>query len=267
MALLNVDFRSEILRIECTMSVIIPQISMNDAIKSDEIHKNGFPVLYLLHGLSDNHTAWIRQTSIERYANEYGIAVVMPAVNRSFYADMFHGDRYFTFISEELPSIVKNMFPISSEPEDTYVAGLSMGGYGAFKLALVHPRRFAAAASLSGALNMTEFFDVEDDEILRDFTILYGTKEQYLNSDNYLLPLLEKRAKESEKLPRLYQCCGTEDFLYTVNKNFLQYASKLGIKIFYEEGPGEHEWSFWDKYIQRVLEWMFPNGRVRQDKE
>ena len=107
-------------------------------------------MLYLLHGLSDDHTAWLRYTSIERYATARGLAVVMPAVHRSFYADEAHGHAYWHFVSEELPAIVAAFFRLSERREDTFVAGLSMGGYGALKLGLHHPERFAAVASLSG---------------------------------------------------------------------------------------------------------------------
>ena len=111
-------------------------------------------MLYLLHGLSDDHTAWLRYTSIERYATARGLAVVMPAVHRSFYADEAHGHAYWQFVSEELPRIVAAFFRLSERPEDTFVAGLSMGGYGALKLGLHHPERFAAVASLSGAVDV-----------------------------------------------------------------------------------------------------------------
>ena len=113
-------------------------------------------MLYLLHGLSDDHTAWLRYTSVERYAAAAGLAVVMPAVNRSFYANEASGGRYWDYVAEELPQIVGNFFRVSQDPADTYVAGLSMGGYGAMKLALTHPDRFAAAATLSGALDLDE---------------------------------------------------------------------------------------------------------------
>jgi S-formylglutathione hydrolase FrmB len=96
-------------------------------------------VLYLLHGLSDDDTAWLRRTSIERYVSELGLAVVMPQVHRSFYSDELHGLRYWTFLSDELPQLVDSFFHVSTRREDTFVAGLSMGGYGALKWALRQP--------------------------------------------------------------------------------------------------------------------------------
>src|SRR5690554_3142250 len=136
MALIQCNFYSESLGVSTAMNVILPQqtttqIGMNSR-ESGGRHRT----LYLLHGLSDDHTIWLRRTSIERYVAALGIAVVMPAVNRSFYTDMHHGAAYWTFISEELPSLARSFFPLSDLREDNFVAGLSMGGYGSFKLAL-----------------------------------------------------------------------------------------------------------------------------------
>jgi len=134
MSFINVNFMSHVLGMGCAANVILPQSP------PENILKKPFKTLYLLHGLSDDHTAWARYTSIERYAAEYGITVVMPCVHRSFYSDSKYG-RYFEFVSEELISIMEEMFPLSNKREDRYAAGLSMGGYGAMKLGLRCPER------------------------------------------------------------------------------------------------------------------------------
>ena len=148
MALVSWNYHSHTLGISASANVILPQASVEKGEK--------LPVLYLLHGLSDDHTNWQRRTSIERYADPLGLAVVMPAVNRSFYANMAHGPRYWDFICEELPQLAQSFFPLSDKRADTFVAGLSMGGYGAFKVALSHPNRYAAAASLSGTVDVVQ---------------------------------------------------------------------------------------------------------------
>src|SRR5215216_1738386 len=153
MILTEVKFYSETLTLQSTMDVLLPQRSLVDAQK--KLQKK-FRALYLLHGHSDDHTAWQRWTSIERYVEGLNMAVVMPAVHLSFYNDMAYGGKYWQFFSEEVPALVRDMFSLSAEREDNFVAGLSMGGYGAFKLALTHPERFAAAASLSGAVDIRE---------------------------------------------------------------------------------------------------------------
>jgi putative tributyrin esterase len=144
MALIHCDLRSEALNLWTSICVILPQppgpLTWDAAPPARK-----YPVLWLLHGLSDDHTIWQRRTSIERYVDTLPLAVVMPAVHRSWFTDMNLGYRYWTFISEELPAIVRSLFPISERREDNFVAGLSMGGYGAFKLALRHSERYAAA--------------------------------------------------------------------------------------------------------------------------
>ncbi len=253
MALLECHYKSEVLEMEQPFNVILPQISMSD---TDKRNKK-FPVLYLLHGLSDDHNAWTRKTSIERYVNEYGIAVVMPNVNRSFYADMRYGLKYYTYMTKEIPHIVQSYFPISEKREDNFIAGLSMGGYGAFMIALRNPEMFSAAASLSGALDMALFIDNPDEEVIPMTEMIFGTSEAFLNSDYNLIRLLSEVSKKGTGLPRLFQCCGTEDFIYPLNKSFKAAADEYGIELTYEEGPGEHEWGYWDTNIQRVLKWIF----------
>lgn len=221
-----------------------------------KVKKEKFPVLYLLHGMSDDHTIWMRRTSIERYVAPLGIAVIMPAVNKSFYLDMAQGDRYGEFISQELPAIAHSFFPLSEKREETFVAGLSMGGYGAFLLALSNPKKFAAAASLSGALNIAGI--AERNEVARKdfYERVFGPIDKIPGSDIDLMHLAAKLAKKGGPLPRLYQCCGTEDFLYADNLKFKAHIKKLPYEYKYEEGPGEHEWGYWDTNIQKAIKWM-----------
>lgn len=251
MALLECRYRSEVLDMEQPFNVILPQISMSD---TDTGNKK-FPVLYLLHGLGGDHTSWVRKSNIERYAAQFGLAVVMPNVNRSFYTDMKYGLNYYTYITREIPHIVRSYFPVSDKREDNYIAGLSMGGYGAFMIALRNPEMFSAAASLSGALDLTVFLGSEDERLAPMAEILFGSAEDFINSDNNLVRLLSKVNRE--KLPRLFQCCGTEDYIYPLNVSFKAAADRFGIDIAYEEGPGDHEWGYWDTNIQRVLNWIF----------
>lgn len=211
--------------------------------------------LYLLHGLSDDDTCWTRYTGIERYASEHGLAVIMPQVHRSFYTDEAEGNRYWTFLSEELPSLVSRFFRLSPRREDTYVAGLSMGGYGAFKWALRRPERFAAAASLSGALDMPGRVARGMPDDPRFFQRIFGEAPVSGTPDDDLWLL-----KETVNPPRLYVCCGTDDFLYQDNLTFLDACRANGIDVVADLTPGEHDWAYWDAGIQRVLAWMMGGG-------
>ena len=151
MALIHVDFFSEVLGMSSQMEVILPQQTEGQIGIGHVEKQNKYPVLYLLHGMTDNQTIWTRNTSIERYAAEHGIAVVMPNAHLGWYTDMQYGFDYFTFFSEELPTLCERFFPcISNDPKDRFVTGNSMGGYGAFKLGLTCPEKYAGIASLSG---------------------------------------------------------------------------------------------------------------------
>lgn len=257
MILTEVKFRSETLGLGCSMNVIVPQRTFKDAQTSASPK---YRTLYLLHGYSDDHTAWQRWTSIERYAEQYNLAVVMPAVNLSFYTDMANGGKYWQFISEEVPAVARDLFPLSTDRADNFVAGLSMGGYGAFKLALSHPERFAAAASLSGVVNLPEVLkpnpaDPNNEDWQKHMHRVFGDFSTVPGSENDLFALAEKVAKGSVK-PKLHQCCGTEDFLYQNNLSFRDHARTLPLDLTYEEGPGEHNWAYWDAMIQKVLAWL-----------
>ena len=258
MILNEVYFFSDTLGFQTSMVVLLPRRTLSE-MKSKRAPR--YRTLYLLHGHSDDHTAWQRQTSIERYVEGLNLAVVMPAVHLSFYNDMAHGGKYWQFISEEVPAVVRDIFPLSSARKDNFVAGLSMGGYGAFKLALTHPDQFAAAASLSGALDIREVVDPNgrrsDKDWLDEMRTVFGDLSKVPGSKHDLFTLA-KRVARGPARPRLYQCCGTEDELHPDNVRFHDIARKLPLDLTYEDGPGEHNWAYWDKMIQRVLVWMFP---------
>ena len=256
MAFVQFDFYAKTIGVETSMNIILPQRKGDEEPGRSYLFQGDFPVLFLLHGLSDDHTAWMRKTSIERYVNELGLAVVMPAVHRSFYTDMKYGYSYWSFISEELPRLVRRYFPLSEKREDNFVAGLSMGGYGAFKLALRCPHKFAAAASLSGALDIVRIAEEEEDRE-EELGLIFGDKDSMQNSKNDLCYLLQEKASQKHKLPRLYQCCGRDDFLYEDNLHFKKLADEQGIDILFEDDPDEeHTWSYWDRKIERVLKWL-----------
>lgn len=265
MILNEVNFFSEVLSMRSSMYVLLPQ-RLLDYVKNKRRPK--YKTLYLLHGYSDDHTAWLRWSSIEKYVEGLDLAVVMPAANVSFYTDMAYGKNYFQFISEEVPVIVRDMFALSPAREDNFVAGLSMGGYGAFKLALTFPERYVAAASLSGALDVgatVKGHGLHDEKVwAAEMRNAFGDVSKVTGSKHDLFALAKKAAKSPAKL-RLYQCCGTEDFLYADNVRFRDALRKLPFDLTYEEGPGEHVWPYWDKMIQHVLKWMFAINKHHPD--
>jgi putative tributyrin esterase len=254
MAHLRCDFFSEALSLSTSMTVLLPQRTTTQIGMDGHSPAGPPPVLYLLHGLSDDDTTWLRRTSIERYAATLGLAVVMPQVHRSFYTDQVYGGRYWTFLSEELPDLVGSLFRVSDRREDTFVAGLSMGGYGALKWALRQPERFAAAASLSGAVDVaglrTGRVRPED---RRMFERIFGDGDPAGTPDD--LTWLLGQA-DVTRLPPVHLSCGTEDVLIEANIAFRDALSSAGACVTADFGPGQHDWAYWDERIQEVLAWL-----------
>ena len=252
MALLTCDFFSDALQVGTSMTVVLPQQTEEQIGVTGGGSDGPPPLLYLLHGLSDDHTAWQRYTAIARYAEKAGLAVVMPAVHRSFYANEAHGHRYWDFVSEELPGIVHEFLRVTDRPEETFVAGLSMGGYGALKLALTHPGRYAAAASLSGGLDLrTVLTKPERAELLAR---VFGGA---VGDENDLFTLVA----QASGVPPLYLGCGTEDPLLPGTRRFADEAAAAGVDVTVDLRAGTHEWSLWDAMIADVIAWL-PLPRV-----
>ena len=221
----------------------------------------GFPTLYLLHGMSDDYTVWTRRTSIERYAEDKRLAVIMPDTRLGWYANTHAGERYFDHVADEVVCLSRQMLPgLSHRREDTFVAGLSMGGYGAFRLALNRPEVFSKAASLSGALDAAAV--VQPESTLGDpayWMDIFGSPEQIPGSEHDLFHAAERLR---ENRPELWMWCGTEDFLYNDNLRMRDHLRALGYALTYSEGPGDHLWRYWDAQIQNVLEWLIPAEEV-----
>lgn len=254
MAFLQVQFYAVTLNVCSTVNVILPEADQGigvDASKVGTLPK----VLYLLHGYSDDHSIWMRRTSVERYAAKHNLAVIMPAVNHSYYNNEVYGERYWDYVSDELPKTMHTFFRLSSQPEDTFVAGLSMGGYGAMKLALTYPERFGAAASFSGAVNFPDPANRTLEKLQR-MDMIFGDHTKAKGSDADLFYLLQKNAGARSK-PRLYVSCGEKDFLYPAHLEFIPALEKYGWNVTRFDKPDTtHSWAFWDEEIAKFIPWM-----------
>ncbi len=244
MAFLTFNFRPYSLKKDVAVNIILPTRYNSDAtLKRDPI-----PVLYLLHGLNQNHTSWMRMSSIERYTRERNLAVVMPDGDRVFYSNTSDGRMFFDYVTKELPEVMEALFNVSSEREHRFVAGLSMGGYGAFKCALTYPERYGACASFSGAVDIYRVHnDEEEKEAVR---IALGDT---VKPSNDLKKLAEKAAG---RIPPVYHVCGKEDFLYGDNIDFRDFLAPICENYHFEDGHGTHDWSYWDMHIEKMLFWL-----------
>ena len=152
MAVMKIEYYSEVLDMEWGVNVLYP-----DANRVEEPECKDIPVLYLLHGMSGNHNSWLKRTNVERLLRATNLIVVMPNTSNGWYTDTQYGFDYYTALAEELPQVLKRFFPnMTSKREKTFIAGLSMGGYGCFKLALA-TNRFSHAASFQVLLALKIF--------------------------------------------------------------------------------------------------------------
>lgn len=245
MALFQTGFVSYTMRRMVNISVIVPTPLPGEGGDKQKSHKpaHPYPVLYLLHGYSGDGSVWQRFTSLERYAEERNIAVVTMSAENKFYANHPGDDRFYDFLAKELPDFVRGMFPISTRREDTYIAGLSMGGYGSLLHAFSHPQDFCAVGAFSSGLSETGIAGPAD-------AVYADTRP-----DLYLM-LKEYEGKMAE-LPKLYLSCGSDDGLLEANVKLKDQILAQGGQVAWEELPGYgHEWAFWDLQLDKFLNWI-----------
>ena len=253
MAIIQMNYVSNALFRTVPVQVILPVDKLSPDGKLPPRKK--FKTLYLLHGLLGNYTDWVSGTRIQRWAEERDLAVVMPSGDNSFYVDRpDSNNRYGEFIGRELVEITRRMFPLSEKKEDTFIGGLSMGGFGAVRNGLKYSDTFGAVIALSPALHIFE--DSRAAVESRTFgEALFGDLEAAARSDKNPRVLVERLAGQKD-LPEIYLACGIEDDLLPVSRMYRGLMRDAGFDVTYFEGPGGHNWDFWDEQIKRVIDWL-----------
>ena len=252
MIYLQMSLHSKTLRKNVQLNVLLPQNTNGEEYKT----------LWLLHGNTDDHTAWMRFSSIERYAQNAGVAVVMPNADRSWYSDTVYGAKYMTFISQELPAILRSHFKgMSEKREDNIIGGLSMGGYGAAKIALLHPENYGACISLSGAFDITRKNRPVD---INEWRSIFGFEmektDELCGGEHDLFAIAERFSASGAKAPKTYIWCGTDDRLIEINNKFHEHLNTLGIAHRYEYSEGDHSWKWWDMHIEDGLNYVLSDN-------
>ncbi len=228
--------------------------------------KEGKPykTLYLLHGVIGSEIDWLYGTRIQRYVEERDLAVVMPAGENGFYVDQpWNCAMYGEFIGRELVAFMRKSFPLSNAREDTYIGGLSMGGFGAMRNGLKYHKTFGAIVALSGAYITDESLLVKTEhprfpsELEEYKHFCFGPDlKAALESDVNPNVLIETLAQSGMEFPDIYMACGELDGLLEKNDAIAKRLSDHKITYLYETGPGAHEWDFWDTYIKRAIDWL-----------
>lgn len=250
MAWSTLHWRSDILGKQTTAQVLLPETGTGP-----------FPVFYLLHGLSDDSSLWLRRSRIEWYVRDLPIIIVMPDGYRSFYTKPVAGPDFAQHIGVELPTFIERNFQARPERAARAIGGLSMGGYGALRIGLGFADRFCSVNSHSGAVGWGNFdFKLgpaapaslagRGPEFMRELASIFGDDPRGTDHD---LGLLARRAHAAGNLPKLLLDCGTEDFLIEDNRVFHGDLTKAAVPHIYREFSGAHTWDYWDAHIQDAL--------------
>lgn len=247
MAQIHCNFFSYSLGYGVDLTLLLPSMSpcdMGDEEKRTHKIPGKYPVLYLLHGHGNDYMSWNRFTSVERYAEERRIAVVTVSVGNKGYMNADYGENYYDFIWKELPEFVKANFPISHRKEDTYIAGASMGGYGALVHAFGHPESYQAVGAISPGTDLGE----------SETACIGGHALPKMKS---LYKMLKENVEKHIELPNIFCCIGAQDFLIDSVDKFHQYMECLQVEHYFDRVDGyEHEWAFWDIEIKKFLDWL-----------
>ncbi len=250
MALIHMTYLSQALLRTVELQVILP-VDKFMAAGNDRESKD-FKTLYLLHGLLGSSMDWISGTCIQRWAEERELAVVMPSGENSFYFDhVLPNNAYGRFIGQELPAMMRKTFPLSEKREDTFIGGLSMGGYGAIHNGLKYCDTFSHIIALSSAIHMFQ----EDGDGFYQELACFGDRKEAEKTD--LNPKVAfENAQRKGLAPDIYMACGTEDDLLGVNRELKTFLEERGAELTYVEVSGRHDWDFWNGQIYEALKWL-----------
>ena len=258
MALIQVNYLSKALFRTVPVNVILPSDKISfETLDYQGVPANGYPTLYLLHGLLGNYTDWVSGTRIQRWAEDAGLAVVMPSGDNAFYIPgQAANSDYGAFVGEELPRVMRDMFPLSRRREGTFIAGLSMGGFGTLRNGMKYAETFSHLAAFSSGIH---FFDPNFESLAGEETVFGDLTEAAKTDKSHYVVLEQLKARVAAgevEAPKFWMSGGTEDSLMGVNVKFRDMLTDAGFDVTWDEEPRGHDWDFWDSQIRKVLEWL-----------
>lgn len=262
MAQFQVDFFSNALARSTCFQLVLPNDSPSFMTDGNDNYKRKMKTLFLLHGYSGSSKDWLYGSSAQDMAGKYNVAIVMPTGENSFYLDgKGTGKAYCRFVGQELVEYLRKTFNIAMDKEETFIGGLSMGGFGAIHTGLYYPETFGKIVALSSALiihnikNKTEEFKdgIADYDY---YASVFGDLDKLEASVNNPEQLIRTLKEEKKSIPAIYMACGTEDFLIKENRAFNQFLKDEGVAVEYIESPGNHNWDFWNHYLEPSIQWL-----------
>lgn len=263
MAFLTIEFYSECMKRCVDFKAILPNDAPGTQGAADE---NPLKTLYLLHGYGNRNSEWVWNSNIVELADKYRLCVVLPSGENSFYLDgEATGRQYGTFIGEELPRYVQRTLGVSAKREDNFLGGLSMGGFGAIHTALQFPEQFGRLFALSSALIAPEVMKMKEgggNGVANEayYRLQFGKPELLEHGESNPEELVRRILQQKGLMPEMYLACGTEDFLIRENRRFSGFLKEQGVEHRYLESPGEHNFAFWNAYLEPAIQWLLaPN--------
>lgn len=254
MVLFRGDIKCKSLQRRTSISVILPADNIHFLQDTEEIVPKPYRTLYLLHGLYGSDDIFLANTSIQKFAEDNGIAIVIPCGENSFYVDNPKAHAYYgEYVGQELLDITRNIFPLSHRREDTFIAGFSMGGYGAVRNGLKYHENFSKIGMISAALITDDIVNyTEDGNVLRSrdfYESIFGDLDELKGSDMDPKALIER----CPNVPDIYMACGEDDFLFEKNVDFHEFLKDMDIDADFVKASGEHTWEFSEKYIKEFI--------------
>lgn len=262
MAIYTVQYLSEVLRRQTIFCVCIPNDIEKEKKAENPYFQRTVKTVFLLHGYSGNCSDWLTWSRIRELSEKYNIAFVLPSGDNSFYVDAEAVDsRYGVFIGEELPDYVRKNFGLAANQKDTFIGGLSMGGFGAIRNGVRYPQTFSKICGLSSAMILHRISDMEpgeSDEIgnYAYYTQIFGDLKKNLYTDNNPEYLIKRWNEKGQKIPSMYLACGTEDPFLEANRQFKTFLEQQHVSFHYCEEPGKHDWQFWNAKIEEAVQWL-----------
>ncbi len=258
MALIQVNYLSKVLFRTVPVNVILPSDKISfETLDYQGVPDGGYPTLFLLHGLLGNYTDWVSGTRIQRWAEDAGLAVVMPSGDNAFYIPgLAANSDYGAFVGEELPRVMRTMFPLSRRREDTFIAGLSMGGFGTLRNGMKYAETFSHLAAFSSGIH---FFDPNYESLAGEESVFGDLAEAAKTDKSHYVVFEQLKARVAAgevEAPKFWMSCGTEDPLMPVNLKFRDMLVDAGFDVTWDEEPRGHDWDFWDSQIKKVIDWL-----------
>ena len=253
----RMEFHAESIMQHANFAFVLPTDVSMEEVKDRKYYDREPLSLILLHGLTGTDTDWLYGGLAQEMAIQYNLAIFMPTTGNSFYLDRgYKGGNFCTYVGDELPGFIHSTFGYCEDRAHTMIGGLSMGGYGSIHTALTYPERFSKCIALSSALRIYDFAEDPDNEKIipaKMVTEIFGDLEGIADSDMNPEYQYKQLMKAGREIPQLYLAIGTEDSLLTANRRFRDFLETNRADHIYEEGPGRHNWTFWNEYLNRGL--------------